>query len=602
MHGPYDPARGHRCNPSKLLVDPYALAITGTLEWHDAVHGHDPMTGTPNPHNSAPYVPRGLVVDSSFDWQHDRPPRTPWADSVMYEAHVRGLTKRHPDIPPSLRGTYRAVSSLAMIEHFKEMGVTAIELLPVHHAVTERALAERGLTNYWGYNTIGFFAPDARFATRSDGGQVTEFKTMVRELHGAGLEVILDVVYNHTAEGNVAGPTLSFRGIDNRAYYALEPNHYSDYSDYTGTGNTFSIADPMARRLVLDSLRYWVSDMHVDGFRFDLAPVLGRTAADGFGFFDVVRSDPVLAGVKLIAEPWDTTPEGYRLGTFPAGWNEWNGAFRDRVRRFWRADEGARGDFTSAITGSSDVFADRDRGPLAGINFITSHDGFTIRDLVSYTEKHNEPNGEEGRDGTDANWSRNWGVEGPTSDAEVLDRRGRVARSMIATLALSQGVPMLLHGDEVGRTQLGNNNAYCHDSELTWIDWEGPTTWSLLPLVRRAFAVRAGNQVFRRDRFFDPVGNVRWRKPNGAELTNEDWDRAEGHTLGCWIDVATADDGLPVFLAFNASAEDRAFCVPAGSWTMALSSAEPSAPERAAEEELIVPAHSLIVLEMRGKR
>jgi isoamylase len=590
VHGRYDPASGHRYNPAKLLIDPYARALCGQLEWHDALHGEDPR-------DSSPHVPRSVVVDSHFDWGDDRPPRTPWCDTVIYEAHVRGLTRRHPDVPETLRGTYAGFPSPPIIEHLRTTGVTAVELLPVHHALTERPLSARGLTNYWGYNTIGFFAPDARYATTADGGQVAEFKTMVRELHAAGIEVLLDVVYNHTAEGNEVGPTLSLRGIDNAAYYALDPDDPQKYLDFTGTGNTCSFASPVSRSMLMDSLRYWVTEMHVDGFRFDLASALGRTAADGDGLFAEIRNDPALTGCKLIAEPWDATPEGYRLGGFPDGWHEWNGTFRDRVRRFWRGDERVRGSFATAMTGSSDVF-DQSRGPLAGVNFVTAHDGFTLHDLVSFNNKHNLANGEDNRDGTDANWSRSWGPEGDTDDEGVRQVRARVSRSLVATLGLAQGVPMLSHGDELVRTQRGNNNAYCHDSELTWVDWTNPdpAADAMQSFVRRVLALRAGNSMLRRSAFLPRVGTVEWREPDGTEVTVDTWDRPDAVALACWM-REEAGEGRPVFFAFNPADDGIDFQLPPGQWTLVLSSAEPSAAEERVGQVVAVPDHAMVVLE-----
>ena len=496
VHGPWRPAHGLRCNPAKLLVDPYALALDGSLRWDSAVLGHrSGAVSEPDDRDSAPFVPRSMVVDRAFDWGNDRPPGVPWSDTVIYEAHVKGLTVRHPDVPVALRGTYRAVAAPAMLEHYRRLGVTTIELLPIHHSVSERHLLTRGLTNYWGYNTLGFFAPDQRFAS-DPSAAVVEFKAMVRDLHRAGLEVLLDVVYNHTAEGPADGPTLSFRGIDNPAYYRLDPAHPGAYVNYTGCGNTLDITQPRALALVLDSLRYWVTDMHVDGFRFDLAPVLARGADGQFdsraAFFDALARDPVLRHVKVIAEPWDAGPDGYRLGRFPAPWREWNGAYRDAVRSFWRGDADRARDLTTRMFGSPDLFgAATDRGSLHTVNYVAAHDGFTLRDVVSYAEKHNEANGEQNRDGESASFSWNNGHEGPTDDPETLERRARLQRALLATLVLSRGVPMLCAGDELDRTQEGNNNAYCQDNETSWLNWSlTERARALLAYTAELFALR----------------------------------------------------------------------------------------------------------------
>ncbi len=478
VRGPFDPKQGHRFNDAKLLLDPYALAIGGDLAWDDSLFGHtvgDPREDlSKDPRDSAGYVPKSLVVDSAFSWGEDRPPRVPWNQTVIYECHVKGMTILHPEVPEALRGTYLGLVSDPIIDHLLGLGITAVELMPVHHFVTDKHLVDRGLANYWGYNSICFFAPDARYATAADGRQVSEFKSMVKALHRAGIEVILDVVYNHTGEGNHLGPTLSLRGIDNVAYYRLLPEDRRHYEDFTGCGNSLNMLHPRTIQLIMDSLRYWVTDMHVDGFRFDLAPALARELYDvnRLGtFFDIIHQDPVLSQVKLIAEPWDVGPGGYQVGNFPIKWAEWNGKYRDCVRRFWRGDEGQLAELGYRLSGSSDLYQTSDRTPNSSINFVTCHDGFTLEDLVSYTQKHNAANGEEGRDGTDANWSANWGEEGPTDAPDVLELRDRVKRNLLATLLFSQGVPMLLAGDEIGRTQRGNNNAYCQDNEVSWVDW-----------------------------------------------------------------------------------------------------------------------------------
>ena len=509
VHGPYHPADGHRCNPAKLLLDPYAKAIEGSVDWGQPVFSY--TFGHPDRRNnadSAPYVPRSVVVNPFFDWNLDRPPRTPYHETVIYEAHVRGLTKEHPVIPEEQRGTYLGLAHPAVISHLHELGVTAVELMPVHQFVTDSHLSERGLGNYWGYNTIGFFAPhNAYAASGSRGQQVQEFKTMVRALHAAGIEVILDVVYNHTAEGNHLGPTLSFRGIDNSAYYRLVDDDRRYYMDTTGTGNSLLMRHPHVLQMIMDSLRYWVLDMHVDGFRFDLAATLARQFYEVdrlSAFFDLVQQDPVVSQVKLIAEPWDVGDGGYQVGNFPPLWSEWNGKYRDTIRDFWRGQPSTVPEFASRLTGSSDLYQQDSRRPVASVNFVTCHDGFTLADLVSYNHKHNEANGEDGRDGSDDNRSWNCGAEGPTEDKAVLALRARQKRNFLATLLLSQGVPMLLAGDEMGRTQRGNNNAYCQDNEISWMDWavRAEEDQALFDYVRTLIRLRADHAVFRRRRFF----------------------------------------------------------------------------------------------------
>jgi isoamylase len=517
VHGPWDPAAGLRCNAAKLLLDPHARAIEGGVHWNPAVYGD-------NPDDSAPYVPRSVVCEDQFDWGGDEPPGAALADSIIYEAHVKGFTKLHPEIPPGLRGTYAAVAHPAAIAHLQQLGVTAIELLPVHQFVHDAALVERGLRNYWGYQSIGYFAPHNEYASAQGGEQVTEFKKMVRALHAAGIEVILDVVFNHTAEGDEHGPTLCFRGLDNQAYYRLadDPSHYVDD---TGVGNTLDAHRPHGLRLIMDSLRYWVQEMHVDGFRFDLAASLGRGQSDFdpfSGFLDAIGQDPVLSEVKLIAEPWDIGMGGYDLGAFPPGWSEWNGRYRDTVRDFWRGTAGTLADFATRLTGSSDLYG-RDRRPTASVNLVTVHDGFTLTDLVSYDRKHNEANGENNRDGTDDNRSWNCGVEGPTDNPAVLELRARQRRNLLATLLLSEGVPLLLGGDELGRTQCGNNNAYCQDNEISWIDWAAAADErELTDFVARLRALRREHPALRRDRFFAP-GEITWLRPDGHPMEDGDW-------------------------------------------------------------------------------
>jgi isoamylase len=537
IHGPYEPSRGHRCNPAKLLLDPYGKAVDGQVRWHEALFGYrfsEPARMSTA--DSAPYMPTNVVINPFFDWGDDRPPRTPYHDTVIYEAHVRGLTLRHPDVPPDQRGSYAGLAYPAVIEHLVRLGVTAVELMPVHQFVPEHELVERGLTNYWGYNTIAFLAPHNRYAAATTpGGQVGEFKAMVKALHEAGIEVILDVVYNHTAEGDHRGPTLSFRGIDNAAYYRLSDEDRRFYLDYTGCGNSFNVRYPHALQLIMDSLRYWVLEAHVDGFRFDLAAALARELHDVdrlSAFFDLVQQDPVVSQVKLIAEPWDVGEGGYQVGNFPPLWSEWNGKYRDTVRDFWRGEPATVPEFASRLSGSSDLYETSGRRPVASVNFVTCHDGFTLADLVSYDRKHNEGNGEGGADGTDDNRSWNCGVEGPTTDQAVLDLRARQERNLLATLFFSQGVPMLLAGDEIGRTQGGNNNAYCQDNEVSWVDWKlaaGEAT--PLEFACELAAFRREHPVFRRRRFFrgEPedgrgLADIAWLTPSGRRMGNQDWD------------------------------------------------------------------------------
>src|SRR5919106_4393487 len=481
VHGPYEPMEGHRFNPAKLLLDPYAKAVSGVIRWSDALSGYtmeQPMETrdlVPDPSDSAAGLPKCVVVESAFSWGDDKHPRTPWNRTVIYEAHVKGMTMLHPDVPEEIRGTYLGLATDPIIDHLLSLGVTAIELLPVHHFVTERRLAEMGLVNYWGYSSIGYFAPDVRYATGGLGQQVAEFKSMVKRFHRAGLEVILDVVYNHTAEGNHLGPTLSFRGIDNAAYYRLLHDDPRYYMDYTGCGNTLNMLHPRVLQMIMDSLRYWITEMHVDGFRFDLAAALARELheVDRLGaFFDIIHQDPVISQVKLIAEPWDLGEGGYQVGRFPVGWTEWNGKYRDVIRDYWKGEGGLIGDLAYRVAGSSDLYEHSGRRPYASVNFVTAHDGFTLRDLVSYNEKHNEANKDDNRDGENHNRSWNCGAEGPTDDPEIRALRLRQTRILLASLLLSQGVPMLLAGDEVGHSQQGNNNAYCQDNELTWLSWE----------------------------------------------------------------------------------------------------------------------------------
>jgi len=556
VHGPHEPSHGHRFNPSKLLLDPYAKAISGTIQWNDALFGY--AVGDPgadlsfDSRDSAGFLPKSIVVDTAFTWGEDRPPRTPWNKTFIYEAHVKGMTVRHPDVPEKLRGTYLGLASEPVIEHLQGLGVTAIELMPVQHFITDRHLAEKDLTNYWGYNTIGYFAPDVRYASGGLGQQVHEFKSMVKILHKAGIEVILDVVYNHTGEGNHLGPTVCFRGVDNTSYYRVAPNDPRYYMDFTGCGNSMNMLNPRTVQLIMDSLRYWVGEMHVDGFRFDLAAALARELyeVDRLSrFFALIQQDPMLCQTKLIAEPWDLGEGGYQVGNFPAGWAEWNGMYRDTVRRFWRGDHGQIPDLAYRLSGSSDLYDASDRNPYASVNFVTCHDGFTLHDLVSYERKHNEANKEDNRDGTEANWSRNWGAEGPTDSPEVTAIREQIKRNLLATLAFSQGVPMILAGDEMGRSQGGNNNAYCQDNELSWVNWELTSERRrLLAFARQIFAIRRENAVFRRRSFFrgrnvsPGAKDVSWVRPDGAEMTDDDWNDAKRCALGMLIPGQATDE------------------------------------------------------------
>jgi isoamylase len=537
VQGPWDPAAGHRFNAAKLLLDPYARALDGTIRWSDALFGyevgHRDADLALDGRDSAPDMPKSVVADTAFTWGSDRPPRTPWSQTVIYEMHVKGFTARHPEVPRHLRGTYAGLVAPAALAHLRHLGVTAVELMPIHHFVADKHLRDRGLTNYWGYNSIGFFAPDIRYAsTRAAGGHVNEFKTMVKTLHEAGIEVILDVVYNHTAEGNHLGPTLCFRGLDNAAYYRLAADRRY-YMDFTGCGNTLNMTHPRTLQLIMDSLRYWIQEMHVDGFRFDLASALARelSEVDRLGsFFDIIHQDPVISQVKLIAEPWDLGEGGYQVGNFPNHWAEWNGIYRDTVRGFWKGDEGQVASMGHRLTGSSDLYGQGGRRPYASINFVTAHDGFTLEDLVSYNDKHNEANGEDNRDGHDHNLSWNCGVEGPTDDAKIVALRERQKRNFLATLLLSQGVPMLSGGDEIGRTQRGNNNAYCQDNELSWHDWRLDRRGkALLEFTRQLIGLRCRHPVLRRKQFFfgraiySDLKDLTWFRPDGREMTEEDW-------------------------------------------------------------------------------
>ncbi|TDL45522.1 glycogen debranching protein GlgX [Microbacterium oleivorans] len=588
VHGPYDPENGQRFNPNKLLLDPYAKAVDGQIEWDQSVFSYtfgDP--DSTNDDDSAAAMMKGVVVNPYFDWQGDRQPKTPYAESVIYEAHVKGLTMTHPDIPEDIRGTYSAIAHPVVIEHLKKIGVTALELMPVHQFVNDSTLQEKDLSNYWGYNTIAFFAPQNTYSAAGGvGQQVQEFKAMVRALHAAGIEVILDVVYNHTAEGNHMGPTLSMRGIDNLAYYRLEDDDKRYYTDYTGTGNSLNVGNPHTLQLIMDSLRYWVLEMHVDGFRFDLASTLAREFYDVdrlSAFFELVQQDPIVSQVKLIAEPWDIGPGGYQVGNFPPQWTEWNGKYRDTVRDFWRGEPSTLGEFALRLTGSADLYEQDGRWPVASINFVTAHDGFTLRDLVSYNEKHNEANGEDNNDGESHNRSYNHGVEGPTDDPDILRVRARQQRNFLATMLLSQGVPMISHGDELGRTQNGNNNGYAQDNELTWIDWTS-IDQPLIEFTSVLARLRRDHPTFRRRRFFDgrpvrreegaPLPDIAWIRPDGSEMQPEDWDSGFGRAVGVFLN----GDGIRerdrrgeeihdrhFFVFFNAGDETVEFTVPTAS-------------------------------------
>jgi glycogen operon protein len=598
VHGPYDPARGQRCDPSKLLLDPYAKAVDGQIDGHESLYSYrfsDPTQA--NSLDSARHTMVGVVTSPYFDWGHDRPPQHEYHDSVIYEAHVKGLTRLHPAVPEELRGTYAGLAHPAVVEYLSQLGVTAVELMPVHQFVQDPALVERGLTNYWGYNTIGFFAPHNGYAAYWRAGQqVQEFKAMVKALHAADIEVILDVVYNHTAEGNHLGPTLSFRGIDNANYYRLVDDDQTHYFDTTGTGNSLLMRSPHVLQLIMDSLRYWVSDMHVDGFRFDLAATLARQFHEVdrlSAFFDIVQQDPVISQVKLIAEPWDLGDGGYQVGGFPPLWTEWNGKYRDTVRDFWRSEPSRLGELASRLTGSSDLYEHTGRRPLASINFVTAHDGFTLTDLVSYNDKHNEANGEGNRDGESFNRSWNCGAEGPTDDPDITTLRERQRRNILTTLLLSQGVPMVAHGDELGRTQLGNNNVYCQDNELAWVDWDlDDPREDLLEFTRALIRLRRAHPVFRRRRFFagrpehggeSDLQDIAWLTPTGKHMDDAAWNDSQARSVMVFLNgeaiaapdprgARIVDDSF--LLLFNAHFEPVGFQLPAKDfgerWTAVL--------------------------------
>jgi isoamylase len=626
VHGPFEPEHGHRCNPAKLLIDPYGKAVDGSVKWDESVfpyHFSDPENSR-NDLDSAPYMPKSVVINPFFDWHNDRNPRTPWHETIIYEVHVKGFTMRHPGIPEEIRGTYAAVAHPASIKHLKSLGVTAVELLPVHQFIQDSLLLERGLRNYWGYNSIAYLAPHNEYAAGGQiGQQVQEFKQMVRTLHDEGIEVILDVVYNHTAEGNHLGPVLSMKGIDNTAYYRTVPGQERYYMDYTGTGNSLNMRHPHVLQLIMDSLRYWHLEMHVDGFRFDLASTLARELHDVdrlSAFFDIIQQDPFISQVKLIAEPWDVGEGGYQVGNFPPQWSEWNGKYRDTVRDYWRGTDRSLGDFANRITGSSDLYALNGRRPYASINFITAHDGFTLRDLVSYNDKHNEANGEDNNDGSTDNSSWNCGVEGPTDNEEINALRARQQRNFLTTLFLSQGVPMLVGGDEIGRTQHGNNNAYCQDNEISWFDWESMDD-GLMAFVTRIIQFRREHPVFQRRRWFvgralhgEEVSDIGWFKADGTQMTDADWQSSFARSVGVFLNgegIPTPDHrGEPIvddsfYILFNAHYETMTFTLPqcqwGERWERVIDTNEPVPDlrehrEHAAGEPVPVHAYSLMVL------
>ncbi len=626
IHGPYKPRKGHRFNPAKAVIDPYSRALAGGRDWDDSFLGYQHL----NPEadlardssDSAPHAPKGVVIDPAFDWEDDRRPRTPWEETVIYEVHVKGATASHPEVEEGRRGTYSGLASPPMIDYYRSLGITALELLPVHHRLNEKFLLDKGLSNYWGYSTLNYFSPDSRFASPAEpGAQVAEFKEMVKKLHRAGIEVILDVVYNHTAEGNHLGPTLSFRGADNLVYYRLVPNDLRHYLDFTGTGNSLNTIRPATLHLIMDSLRYWVEEMRVDGFRFDLAVTLGREPIEFTpyaAFFDAVYQDPVLSRVKLIAEPWDIGPHGYAVGLFPHPWSEWNDKYRNTVRRFWKGDEGHLPDFARRLSGSADLYHKNGMGPRASINYVTAHDGFTLADLVSYDRKHNEANLENGADGHNENLCWNCGAEGPSDDPGVLSLRRRQAKNFLATLLLSQGVPMILGGDEIGRTQKGNNNAYCQDNEISWFDWNlDENRTELKEFTRRLIRFRKDHPVFRQSRFFTgrKAGHSRhrdvtWLRADGKEMRPEDWAAPFARTIGMLLCGDAMDevdergnrvsDGNFLVL-FNAHHEPVSFVLPETdtSWKTVLSTADDPNPAAAGGkgEPFRLEGRSLAVLE-----
>jgi isoamylase len=624
VHGPYEPLNGLRFNANKLLIDPYAKAIAGAIDWHDAlfgyVVGHEDEDTSFSELDSAPFIPKSVVVNPSFDWEGDKPPKTQYHQTVIYEMHVKGFTKQHPDIPEEMRGSYAAVGHPVTIQYLKDLGITAVELMPVHHFIVDRHLRDKGLTNYWGYNTIGFFAPDVRYSSSGvTGEQVNEFKQMVKELHKAGIEVILDVVYNHTGEGNHMGPTVSYRGIDNPAYYRLtDDKRY--YMDYTGTGNTLNARLPNVLRLIMDSLRYWILDMHVDGFRFDLAATLARELHEVdrlSAFFDIIHQDPIISQVKLIAEPWDIGEGGYQVGKFPPGWAEWNGKYRDCIRDYWRGSDSVLGELAERFTGSSDLYKEDYRRPTASVNFITAHDGFTLHDLVSYNHKHNEANGEDNNDGESHNRSWNCGEEGPSHDPLVNERRARQKRNLLTTLFLSQGVPMMVAGDEIGRTQGGNNNAYCQDNEISWLHWDKADK-DLLSFTQKLIHFRLAHPSFCRKGWFRGhpikgigVEDIAWFLNDGSEMTEDHWNEHFAKTVAVYLNgrsLATIgakgekiiDDSF--YVIFNAHHEPLEFKLPGATygkdWKVEIDTVahHPEQRHYKAEETILVDGLSIVVL------
>jgi glycogen operon protein len=630
VHGKYAPAEGRRCNPAKLLLDPYARAVEGMPKWNEAMYAYpfgDPE-GPPSDLDSAPFMPKSVVTSPYFDWSDDRSPGHPWHETVVYEMHVKGFTQLHPEIPEELRGRYLGLASPPAIDYLRRLGITAVELLPIHQFVHSQSLTEKGLRNYWGYDSIGFFAPHNEYARGQRGEQVQEFKQMVRSLHQAGIEVLLDVVFNHTAEGNHLGPTLSFKGIDNLAYYRAMQDDPKFYMDYTGTGNTLNMRHPNVLQLLMDSLRYWIEEMHVDGFRFDLASTLARERHDVdrlSAFFDLIQQDPIVSRVKLIAEPWDVGEGGYQVGNFPPLWSEWNGKYRDTVRDYWRGTDATLGEFAYRFTGSSDLYANAGRRPHASINFVTAHDGFTLRDLVSHNEKHNEANKEDNKDGESHNRSWNSGAEGPTNDDTINALRARQQRNFLATLLLSQGVPMITGGDEIGRTQKGNNNGYCQDNELSWFDWKNVDE-SLLLFTRFLIDLRKKHRIFHRRRWFQgqelhgsAVKDIAWFTPQGKEMSDEDWRVGFAKSLGVYLNgeaiarpdllgERVVDDSF--YVIFNAHHEPLKFILPDAqfgrTWTEVLDTNDP--PRRrnrrrerqediAAGSEIALAPRSLVLLQ-----
>jgi len=629
VHGPYDPEHGLRFNPQVRLIDPYAKALAGVQDWRAGSFAYDTEKGDDSfiSDSNATGAPLSLVIDPHFDWRGDRHPNLPFHELIVYEAHVRGLTIQHPELPEELRGTYLGMCQPVIINYLKELGVTAIELMPIHAFVDDQFLLDKGLRNYWGYNTIGFFAPDPRFrAGDALGSEVNQFKELVRAMHAAGIEVILDVVYNHTAEGNHLGPTMSFRGIDNPSYYRLVEDNARYYMDYTGTGNTLNVRHPQTLQLMMDSLRYWVLDMHVDGFRFDLAAALARSLHDVdqlSSFFMLIHQDPTLSQIKLIAEPWDVGPGGYQVGNFPIRWAEWNGRYRDAMRSFWRGDGGSASELAYRLTGSSDIYENDGRKPYMSINFVTCHDGFTLADLVSYCQKHNEANGEENRDGNDNNLSFNCGIEGATDDPEIRSLRAKHQRNLLATLLLSQGTPMLSHGDERGRTQLGNNNGYCQDNPLSWLDWRlDDERRGLLEFTKKLTALRLAHPVLHRATFFkgrplrgSQVSDILWFRPDGTEMSDEDWSNPETRTLGVFLAGDGIDepdgDGNSIIdddflLLFNSHSEPIAFLLPFANdhrnWELLIDTSNDRAEEqRLGGDETTLSAASFKLLSRRRR-